>query len=77
MYRQSFWNTNLIIAKDLVRWAPVEQRQRRAVPADLHRVFDQALDRLLLALLSLKTFAKRINYCLGKRFSGALSERSR
>jgi hypothetical protein len=77
MYRQSFWNTNLIIAKDLVRWAPVEQRQRRAVPADLHRVFDQALDCLLLALLSLKTFAKRINYSLGKRFSGALSERSR
>jgi hypothetical protein len=58
------WKTILIIAKDLVWSAPIEQRQRSAVPADLHYVFDQTLDRLLFPLFSLKTLAKRINYGL-------------
>jgi hypothetical protein len=47
------------------------------VPADLHHVFDQTLDRLLLPFLSLKAFAKRINYGLGQGFSGSLRQRSR
>jgi hypothetical protein len=71
------WKTILVIAKNLVWSAPVEQRQRSAVPADLHHIFDETLDCLLFPLFSLKTFAKRINYSLGQRFSGALRERSR
>jgi len=56
--------TILVIAKDLIWSAPVEQRQRSAMPADLDHVFDQTLDHLLFPLFSLKTFAKRINHGL-------------
>jgi hypothetical protein len=58
------WKPILIVAKDLVWSAFVEQWQRSAVPADLHHVFDQTLDRLFFPLFSLKTFAKRFNYGL-------------
>jgi hypothetical protein len=47
------------------------------MPADVHHVFNETLDRLLFPLFSLKTFAKRIYYGLGQRFSGALRKHSR
>jgi len=58
------WKSILIVAKDLVWSAFVEQWQQRAVPADLDHVFDQTVGRLFIPLFSLKTFAKRINYGL-------------
>ncbi len=58
MYRLSLWNTIVVIPKNLVRWASVEQWQGRAVAADLHQVCDQTFDALVLAHLSLKTLAK-------------------
>jgi hypothetical protein len=71
------WKTPLVIAKDLIWSTSVEQRQRSAVPADFHHVFDKTLDRLLFSLFPLKTFAKRINHRSGQRFTGAPGERSR
>jgi hypothetical protein len=71
------WNATLVIAKDLVWCPPVEQRQGRAVPANLHQLFDQAFDGLVLAQFSFETLAKRIHYRVGQRFSGAASQRSR
>jgi hypothetical protein len=47
------------------------------MPADVHYVFDETLDRLLFPLFSLETFAKRIYYGLRQRFSGAPCKRSR
>jgi hypothetical protein len=69
--------TALVIAKDLVRWTLVEERQRGAVPANLHHVVDQALNGLVFALFSLKTLAKRVDDGLGECFSGPLREGAR
>jgi hypothetical protein len=71
------WKTILIITKDLVGSASVEQRQRGAVPADLHHVFDHALDDLVFPLFSFKTFAKRVDDGFSECFSGPLREGSR
>jgi hypothetical protein len=69
--------TILVIAKNLVRWTLVEERQRGAVPANLHHVFDYVLDGLVFALFSLKTFAKRFDNGLGECFSGPLRKGAR
>lgn len=67
-------NTMLVIAKTLVRWTLFEERQRGAVPANLHHVFDHAHDYLVFALFSLETFAKLVDDGFSKCFSGALRE---
>jgi hypothetical protein len=47
------------------------------VPANLHNVFDQAVDRLLAPLFPFQTFPKRFDDRLGERLSGPLRECSR
>jgi hypothetical protein len=71
------WKTILVITKDLVGWTSVEERKQGAVPADLHHVFDHALDDLVFTLFSFKTFAKRVDDGFSECFSGALREGSR
>jgi hypothetical protein len=71
------WETIIVIAKDLVRWTLVEERQRGAVPANLHHIFDHALDGLVFPLFSLKTFAKRADDGFGECFAGPLREGAR
>jgi hypothetical protein len=42
------------------------------VAADLHHILDQILDRLVFAQLSVKAFAKPVNYRLGQCLACAL-----
>ena len=39
------------------------------MPANLHHIFDHALDGLNFSLFSLKTFAKRVDYGFSECFS--------
>jgi hypothetical protein len=47
------------------------------VPADVHDVLDQTLDRLVFTQFPFETLAKRVNDGLGERLTGTLRQRSR